>query len=143
MKNTFLTLILFFITSITSVAQSSDWTLYKTIDGVKIFTKESDCVFKDGSNMDQTVILFKLENTTNKDIMVSWTLRVWYNEKEMINYGDPNQRNYSFIVDSNKSIEGDCSQLSNTKNLYLYKKFIKFKNSASLTRFEFENLTVK
>ena len=136
-----LTLIALIFVSLISNAQSN-WTIYKSINGVNIYTKESDCIFKDGSNMNQRVILFKLENTNKEEITINWTLRVWYNDKEMINNGNAGQRNYSFIVAANQSIEGDCSQLSNTKNLYLYKQFLDMENSAVLTRFEFESLKV-
>ena len=87
-------------------------------------------------------MLFKIENNTNSEITINWTLRVWYNDKEMVNKSNPEQRNYSFIVNANSSIEGDCSQLSNTKNLYLYKKFLDFEKSKVLTHFEFENIKV-
>ena len=46
------------------------------------------------------------------------------------------------MINANSSIEGDCSQLSNTKNLYLYKKFLDFEKSKVLTHFEFENIKV-
>lgn len=136
-KKLILISLLFF--SFLSQAQN-DWTIYKSINGVNIYTKESDCIFKDGSNMNQRVILFKLENTNNQVITISWTLRVWYGGKEAVNNTTPEERHVKFTINSNSFLQGDCSLRAN--HLYLYKKYLDFEKSAQLTHFELENLKV-
>jgi len=125
--------------SIMSFSQN-EWRLYKSVSGVNIYTKNSDCYFKDGNNMNQTVVLFKLENTTGNKITIQWDLRVWYNGVEAVNNTTPGERHVSFSIDANSSLEADCSLKK--KNLYLYKKYLDFEKSKTLTKFVLENLRV-
>lgn len=136
MKNSILTLIVLAI-SFMSFSQN-DWTLYKNISGVNIYTKDADCYPKDG--MPQTAVLFKFENTTSKDITIEWDTRVWYNGEENTKNVDDNERHYTLNLVANQTKEGDID-LSNNK-LYLYKKFLNFENASKLTRFELENIKV-
>lgn len=136
MKKLIFPLLLCFF-SIVSIAQSN-WSLYKSVDGVNIYTKESDCYPQNIPS--QKVILIKIENTLNLNISISWKLRVWYDNKE--SELDPNdtERIITFNLSANQSIEGDCSLSQH--NLYLYKQFLEFKNAGVLTKFMFENITI-
>ncbi|MGV6862004.1 MAG: hypothetical protein ACWA41_09545 [Putridiphycobacter sp.] len=126
--------------TLVNVGAQSNWLNYRTISGVKIYTQEVDC--RPVDNMAQKVILLKIENSNNYQIEISWDLRVWYDGKEMVNNSNPEQRHYSFYLDAKQSLEGDCTMLSNTKNLYIFKKFLDFEKSGELTKFELQNLKV-
>ena len=134
--NRFLTLLLVTL-SFTSMSQNN-WTIYKTISGINIYSKNADCYPKDG--MAQTAVLFKFENTTNEKISINWETRIWYNTVEStFNVGDA-ERQYALNILPMQTIEGDSDLLNN--KLFLYKKFLDFENSALLTRFELENIKV-
>lgn len=136
MISKFLTLLTLFF-SLASFAQN-DWTLYKSINGVNVFTKTVDCYPKDG--MAQTAVLFKFENTTSSTVNIEWNTRIWYNGEESTNNVEGDERHYSLKLSAKESIESD-TQLTNNK-LFLYKKFLNFQKSALLTRFELENIRV-
>lgn len=131
-------IVLVFLSSV-SFAQD-DWKIYKSINGVNIFTKNADCIFKDGSQMNQTVVLFKIENKNNKAMTIEWNTRVWYNGVEAVNNTTPEERHVKFSIPAHSVLEGDCSLKA--KNLYLYKKFLDFEKSQVLTKFILENLKV-
>ena len=135
--NKVLSLILLVFISTISFAQK-EWTIYKSINGVNIYTKDANCFFKDGSNMNQNVILFKLENTNNKEITIEWDLRVWYNDKEAINNVASGENHIKFTIRANSILQGDCSL--KVRNLYLYKKYLDFEKSQEMTKFVLENL---
>ena len=141
MKNLLLVLTLLLFTSVYSTAQSTDWILYKNINGINIYTKEANCLFKDGSRMNQRVVLFKLENTTNNKVTVEWDLHVWYNGKEVVNNITPDEQHISSEINANSIIEGNTSL--NDRNLYLYKYYLDFKNGKKMTKFDLSNLKVK
>ena len=137
MKKIF-SLLLVFISTI-SFAQK-DWKIYTSIKGVNIYTKDADCYFKDGSNMNQRVILFKIENTNNKEITIEWDLRVWYNGKESVNNVTPEEKHVVIKIKANSILQGDSSL--SIRNLYLYKKYLDFEKSQEMTKFVLENLKV-
>jgi hypothetical protein len=116
----------------------NDWTLYKSVSGVNIFSKSVDCYPKNG--MAQTAVLFRFENTTTNGISIDWNVRIWYNGEESIENVSNNERHYELKLSSKQIIESD-TQISNNK-LFLYKKFLNFEKSATLTRFELENIKV-
>ncbi len=128
---------LFVFSSWIAISQS-EWNEYSSIDGVNIFSKDSDCYPSDMPS--QKVILFKIENTTNTAVKISWNVRVWYNGKESINNVAPEERTVSFSLDANQTLEGDCALTK--KNLYLYKQFIEFQNAGLLTKYILEDIKV-
>ena len=136
MINKILTLLIITI-SFASFSQS-DWTLYKSVNGVKIFSKSADCYPKNG--MAQTAVLFKFENTTSNTVVVEWNTRIWYNGNESTKNVSNTERHYSLNLNPKQSIESD-TELSEGK-LFLYKKFLNFEKSALLTRFELENIII-
>jgi len=123
--------------SLASFAQN-DWTLYKSISGVKIFSKTTDCYPKNG--MAQTAVLFKFENTTNNSIQIEWNTRIWYDGEESTKNVANSERHYSLMLTPKQSIESN-SELSDGR-LFLYKKFLNFEKSALLTQFELENFKI-
>jgi hypothetical protein len=136
-KNLFIIVLVF--SSLVSFAQE-DWRIYKSVNGVNIYTKEADCVFKDGSSMNQTVVLFKIVNKNNKAMTIEWDTRIWYNGVESINNSSPEERHVKFTIEANSVLKGDCSLKA--KNLYLYKKFLDFEKSKMMTKFILDNLKV-
>lgn len=129
--------LLFCFISFFSISQN-EWTKYQSVDGVNIYTKESDCYPENIPS--QKVILFKIENTLNVKISISWKLRVWYDDKESKLDPADNERLITFDLSANQAIESDCSL--SVHNLYLYKRFLEFKNASILTKFILENITV-
>ncbi len=136
MKNILLTLIIALF-SFFSFAQN-EWTLYKNIEGVKIYSKDSDCYPKDG--MAQTAVLFRFENTTNRPLTIDWRIRVWYNGEENTKNIGSEENHYYLTLDSMEIKKGNCELKNNM--LFLYKKFLKFEKSSKLTRFELDDLNV-
>lgn len=133
------------LTSITSAFKISlnsateKWTLYKSIDGVNIYSKATTC-FAYGVN--NTYLLFKYENTTNERKELSWRLDIWFGENcRSCNLPSPNEYEFSLYLNPKETKEGNCKYLDD-KRFMIYKASENAKLQP-LAKFEFSNLTVK
>ena len=119
-------------------AQETDWTLYSSVDGVEIYTTESDCYAK--NIPDQKAIIIKLVNTTGQDLKVEWDRAIWYNDKLVTQNVADGENHMTVKVDANSVKEGSCEIPRGA--LYLYKDFITYDTDTKLTRFELQNIKV-
>lgn len=58
-----------------SYTTSNDWKLYKSIDGVKIFSKVESTQI---GNFNRNMLVFKYVNTTKKALNLKWKLNLYY-----------------------------------------------------------------
>lgn len=133
---------LFSITSafkINSNSETEKWVLYKSINGVNIYSKISKCV---AYGVNNTYLLFKYENTTNESKELSWRLDIWFGENcRSCNLPSPNEYEVTLNLNPKETKEGTCKYLDD-------KRFMIYKASENnklqpLAKFEFSNLTVK
>lgn len=138
-----LSLILFsFIFFVNSYSQN-EWTLANQEKGVSIYSKQIFCNAKQGFNRD--LILFKIVNSTNTDLQISFKINRWING-ECMNCNSNIKEDYrTFSVLSNQTIEGSCLNFRNN-DLSLFVKFndTNYKNSKPkvLTRYTIENFII-
>ena len=135
----FLVLFLTFAISSISLAQSSDWELYKTIDGVEIYTKLEDCL--DNKLPDQRAVIIKVVNTQSSDVTVDWDLMIWYSGKLITTDPQSPENHFSFSVSKNSTVEGSCDTPRGP--FYIMKEWISLSNNRKLSRFELDNVQVK
>lgn len=131
-------LALFILLVNSSISQNSEWTIYKSLNGVDVLYKQVDCVTDQAPS--QIAYIVKLENKTNNEVVVSWDLSVWYNNEKLSHDVADGENHYSVKVSANQSIEGNCDTPYGP--LYIFKDFITYVSPTKLTRFELENLTV-
>lgn len=131
-------LALFIVVVNTAISQTSEWTIYKSLNGVDVLYKQVDCVTDQAPS--QIAYIVKLENKTNNEVVVSWDLSVWYNNEKLSHDVADGENHYSVKVSSNQSIQGNCETPYGP--LYIFKDFITYVSPTKLTRFELENLTV-
>lgn len=134
----FLVLFLSIAISSVSLAQSNDWELYKTIDGVEIYTKLEDCL--DNKLPDQRAVIIKVVNTQSKEITVDWDLMIWYNGKLITTQPQSPENHFTFTVPSNSSVQGECDTPSGP--FYIMKEWISLTNNRKLSRFELDNVQI-
>ena len=122
----------------------AEWTLIQEKDGVKIFTKDSDC--KPGPEFNQDRKLFKYENTNSYRISMIWDFRL-YNSQGCYTCNDESgERHHVVELKANSSREGKCLNIKETE----FGLFVKFNDNQykgdaeahKLTKFEFENLLI-
>ena len=134
-------LVLFLAVAITSIsmAQSNDWQLYKTVEGVEIYTKLEECL--DNKLPDQRAVIIKVVNTQSADVTVDWDLMIWYSGKLITTEPQSPENHFSFTVTKNSSVEGSCDNPRGA--FYIMKEWISLSNSRKLSRFELDNIQVK
>ena len=123
---------LFFLTSMKT---KDDWTLFKSIDGVKIFTKiESNTYNKVKTNYR----IFKYENTNNHKVVVSWKLNLWYNGVcRACDLPSPNEYEMKLTLQAKEVKAGTAK--SESKIFAVYQSS---EGMSPLDKFEFENLKI-
>jgi hypothetical protein len=127
-----------FLFTISSFGQDANWKLYSSIDGIEIYTTDSDCY---AANIpDQKAIIIKVVNTTNDDLTVEWDKYIWYNDKLVTDNVSDNENHFTIDVKKNSSQEGSCDIPRGP--FYIYKDFITYKTDTKLSKFELQNITV-
>lgn len=120
-------------------SQTEDkWELYKSIDGIEIYSQEVNCMAKNIPN--QVAIIFKVVNTTDKEIKIEWDLAVWYNGVEQTSKVRDGEKHYTIELGANEIVIGDCEVPYGA--LYIYKDFITYKTDTKLSNYELQNIKV-
>lgn len=136
----FIILFLLFF-SLKSYAQNP-WNFKQEKEGVSIFTKDVFCDVKQG--FDRDLILFKIVNSNNNDIQVSFKLNRWV-DNVCLNCNSNSNEDYRFYnIQANQTIEGDCDNFRST-NLSLFVKFndLNYSNTPKvLSNYSIENIQI-
>lgn len=121
-----------------SIAQSNDWTVFKEDQGIKFYYKYADCDFNDMP--DAQWVLIKVENTTDRLLLIEWTLHSYFNGVCKLCNNDPNgEARRELKLEPHSSKEGECIS-SCSKALRIFSKFISFKTDDLLTKFEIDGV---
>jgi hypothetical protein len=119
-------------------SQTDNWSLYKTVEGIEIYTQEVECL--ENKLPDQTAYIVKVVNSTNKNLTVEWDLAIWYNGK-LITGSEPSAENHQTVVlGKNETRIGDCETPRGA--LYIIKGFKAASSTTKLTKFEFQNIQI-
>lgn len=134
----FFTMLIITAIVFSSFSKTDKWNLYKQEKGVQIFYKQVDC--DDVANgLFQKYVIFKLVNTTDIDIKISWKYQLWYNDKCSTCDSEDENKLVNLEVKAHSEIEGDCIN----KQLSVFSEFKNHPDVDKLTRFEFNNLNIK
>lgn len=144
MKKTITTLFMVAIvimsTAFINSSSKSDWKLYKEIQGIKIYTKSSKCQLQH-TNKSNEYLIFKYENTTNKNLRITGRVDAWYNNIcRSCNLASPNEYEFSIDLKPLATHEGNCSD--EQKAFKLFHKSLDG-SIAPLEKFELSNLNIK
>lgn len=118
---------------------NSNWSLLTEKDGIKIHTKTQEYkIEKDGIHQEYN--LLKFENTTAKDVEISWKLDLFINGNcRTCNLNSPNEYEFKLKLKAGATIEGKIE--SNDKRFIIFSTDLS-KENFSKTTFEINNLIV-
>ncbi len=135
-------IILFFLISSISLYSQDDWMLKTQIEGVSIFNKEIFCDVNQG--FDRDLILFKIVNSNNIDIQISFKLNRWI-DNVCLNCNSNLPEDYRlYDIQASQTIEGNCDNFRLT-NLSVFVKFndVNYSNIPKvLTNYTIENIQI-
>jgi hypothetical protein len=138
-------LIFSLLLSFNSIAQSDDWELYRSIDGVQLFTMKVNCITTKGG-FDRDLVLIKVINTTNTIKSVSWKEALWYNDKCVTCNSSSLEYLRELSLPPNAELAGECEAFDHPY-LSLFVQFTdedyRSENVQVLTKFEFQDLKVE
>lgn len=81
---------------------TSEWTFYKDVKGIKFHVKKE--VYSSNGRLDVDYVVLKLENTTDKELTISYNLAVHYNEG--CNGCNSTEYYKTLVIPAHSSIEG-------------------------------------
>ena len=119
---------------------NSEWLPYFENNGLKIEFKYSECDPKIG--FDNQSILLKFTNSSEYKAGISWQMHKYYDGVcNSCNY--PEEYLYEIVLDSNSSLEGDCS-IESIYQLKIFSKFIdeNYTKGKRLTSFKLDDLKI-
>jgi hypothetical protein len=134
-------LLLITIIFLSSFSQNnkSEWSKYKEIDNVIIYSKIINCNTKHNTANNEYIV-FKYVNNNNYNIRISWKLDVWYNEIcRSCDLDSPNEYEISLDIAAGQELEYVCSD--DNKAFMIFKSSNK-SNMYPNVRYEFNNLSV-
>jgi len=138
-KFLFVLLLAISASSFTPDSTSSDWQLYKEIQGVKIFTKISKCKLE-YTKKSNKYIIFKYENTTKKNLRISGRVDAYYNGVcRSCSLDSPNEYEFSIDLQKGETQKGNCSDELKAFKLYYGHSDTE---THDLSKFELSNLNV-
>jgi len=120
--------------------EPNEWTHYKTVDGVKISYRLSDCEFPE-MNWKQRWFLIKMENLDGSTKTVEWDQQI-YNGDDCVTCENFNgEYHHTFVIDGNETLQGECV-LNEDRTLTVFVKFNDKDNRVVYDRFELGNIMV-
>lgn len=130
--------ILVFIFLGSSSLKAEDWKLYKSQDGLKIFTSIQQVTVK-GEKINYLV--FKYVNTNDFAIDFSWKINVWYNGVcRACDIKDETDYNQKLTLKPKETIMGKAGDSSKGFSIFYSMESKKY---VPLDKFEFEGLMIK
>ena len=143
MRNTIKTLFVLLLaistTGFTPNSTANDWTLYKEVQGVQIFTKISNCKLEHTKNSNKYVI-FKYVNSTKKNLRISGRVDAYYNGVcRSCNLNSPNEYEFSIDLQKGETQKGNCSDELKAFKLYYGHADTE---THDLSKFELSNISV-
>ena len=127
--------ILFSVIVLSSMKTADDWTLYKTKDGVSIYTKIESRTYNGKVTNYQ---IFKYKNSNKYSVSLSWKLNVWYNGVcRACDLPSPNEYEMKLELNAGEVKTGNAKSESK-----IFSVFQSSEGISPLDKFEFENLKI-
>jgi len=121
-----------------SQIDDNKWVLYKSIDGIEIYTQEINCFSNEAPA--QKAIIIKVVNLNRDNCRIEWDLSVWYNSEKLVSNIKDGENHHSIDLNGNQSVLGSCDVPYGP--LYIFKDFITYVSPTKLTNFELENILI-
>lgn len=135
MKTLLLTISVVLAQALATAQNQAGWSLYKTIEGVEIYTKETDCYAADIPS--QKAILIQVINTNSYKCTIEWDLAIWYNNEQVTSNVKDGENHHIITLEPAEKLQGDCETPYGP--FYIFKDFILYTIETKLTRFDLEN----
>ncbi|MGM0650009.1 MAG: hypothetical protein ACQES1_05810 [Bacteroidota bacterium] len=148
-KNIAITSFFLIVTICSSYAQSekiymkdrSDWKDFEEQNGV-VFSQKVVEYHDNINDQHKEFYLVRITNTTNEAMLIQAKRTLWYDGKCFNCDSDDDEYKLNIKLAGDEEITGDPVKNRNNA-LVIFKKFLKYPDIKEVTKFEFQNLTVK
>ena len=138
--STIIFLLLFLPITVFSLTPDNNWKLYKTIDGIEIFSSTEECHdFANGTHYEYIVL--KFVNTTSVPKKITWKENLYYNGKCYGCDGTSDKPLFVVELNANESKEGGCGK-DEGDTFRIFNRFLNYTDKPTLTNYELMNLIV-
>jgi hypothetical protein len=122
---------------------SKEWKLFMEKDGIQVFYSYEDC-HDIINNVHQEILVLKLVNNTNSRLLLSWDLKMWYDDNcSNCDVKNDPENHFSLILKPGETKIGSCENRTKNRELNIYSKNLDSKFTAILSKFEMQNFLVK
>ena len=128
-----------FLTSNNLLSQTNNWEEHFINDTVKIEFSYQICDFS--STASQELVVFRFTNLTNENINLSYSSKIWNNNKEVNLEQNPEEIRTNIRLLANEIKISDCE--NNNKEYTIFSGFVHNKTQEryqTLTKFELTNI---
>lgn len=139
-SSTIMLTLFLFSQAIIASAPVDEWTLYKEINGVKIFTSKEECHdFANGTHYEYVIL--KFVNTTNVTKKVTWSEHLYYNGVCNGCDGNTDRPLFQIELKANEIIQGGCGT-DNGDTFRIFSRFLNYVDKQVLTKYDLVNLII-
>jgi hypothetical protein len=119
----------------------TDWKEFNEMNGV-VFSQKVVEYHDDINDQHKEYYLVRVTNTTEEEMEINTKKTIWYDGECFNCKSDNPEHMMSFSLDAGEEITGDPVNRLNDQ-LVIFKKFLNYPKIKEVTKFEFQNLTVK
>ena len=128
-----------------SCYSNDDWKTIIEKPEVKVESKNFICDYTNA--YDQEFIFLRITNLTKQDAVISYTLKLWYDDKCISCENEETEFRKTFKLKPYQRIESDCHQNSKQSKIFVkfsmpLEKMPGVNKIVKLTKYEITNLTV-
>jgi hypothetical protein len=119
-----------------------EWKLLMEKNGVQVYyTYENTNDVINGIHEENAVL--KLVNTTDKNLVIDWDLKIWYNESCVNCDKNEAEHHFSIQLNAGETKKGSYETRNINRSLIIFSKFLNMENKSVLTKFELQNLSIQ
>ena len=130
-------LLLFTLIISISIFAQKDWTLYKSVDGINIYYKYTEC-HDIHNGIHKELVVFKFENKTENTYELSWTFDLIYSKQESDKTQHSEQAR-KLILKRESSLSFSCDN----PEYSIFVRHLNYPDLAKLEKFELANMKLQ
>lgn len=120
----------------------TEWQLVQSVEGALFYVKKADCTWpQDG--IYQEMILIKVVNTTEYDLVISWDILQWYDGTLWTRLPVRPENKHQLVLKGGEMLEGTCERTSQYySSLTVFSRFLNYEDKPEMTKFELSNINI-
>lgn len=127
---------------VTNDLVKNEWVQMHEQDGIFFFVKRSECNWPE-DGIFQEMILLKMVNTTDYNLIISWDILQWYDEELWTRLPIRAENKHQIFLTGGEMLEGSCERTNKYYSaLTVFCRFLNYEDKPEMTKFELSNINI-